>query len=248
MEVHHHAHTARKKFLHYFWEFFMLFLAVFCGFLAENFREHKVERHREKEYVMSLVKDLEYDTMRFAQTIKRIQVKVPFYDSVFHFLHDPASFNNKLPFKFYIKTNIEQIYSPAEPTIQQLKSSGNLRLVENKLVLDSILIYDTHISGQFLNQTNYVVEYNKRLIQFQEKIFDNTNFNSFLNDVFEEKDAEDPDYSLLLISKDKEQLQELYNIFIGAKASEVFYISTLQSRKEEASGLIAFIKKEYHLE
>ncbi len=40
MEVHAHTHTARKKWTHYFWEFLMLFLAVFCGFLAENQREH----------------------------------------------------------------------------------------------------------------------------------------------------------------------------------------------------------------
>ncbi len=30
MEVHHHSHTARKKWTHYFWEFLMLFLAMFC--------------------------------------------------------------------------------------------------------------------------------------------------------------------------------------------------------------------------
>jgi len=50
MEVHHHSHTSRKKWTHYFWEFFMLFLAVFCGFLAENEREHYVESKREKIY------------------------------------------------------------------------------------------------------------------------------------------------------------------------------------------------------
>jgi hypothetical protein len=45
MEVHHHAHASdpalhrgRKKWTHNFWEFLMLFLAVFCGFLAENQR------------------------------------------------------------------------------------------------------------------------------------------------------------------------------------------------------------------
>ena len=43
MEVHAHTHTARKKWTHYFWEFIMLFLAVFCGFLAENQREHIIE-------------------------------------------------------------------------------------------------------------------------------------------------------------------------------------------------------------
>ena len=36
MEVHAHTHTARKKWTHYFWEFLMLFFAVFCGFLAEK--------------------------------------------------------------------------------------------------------------------------------------------------------------------------------------------------------------------
>ena len=39
MEVHHHAHTPRKKWTHYFWEFFMLFLAVNCGFFVENQRD-----------------------------------------------------------------------------------------------------------------------------------------------------------------------------------------------------------------
>ena len=39
MEVHHHAHTPdshrdKKKWTHYFWEFLMLFLAVFCGFFS----------------------------------------------------------------------------------------------------------------------------------------------------------------------------------------------------------------------
>ena len=48
MEVHHHAHTARKKWTHYFWEFLMLFLAVFCGFMAEYQLEHTIEHQREK--------------------------------------------------------------------------------------------------------------------------------------------------------------------------------------------------------
>jgi len=54
MEVHHNTHTERKKFTHYLWEFLMLFLAVFCGFLAENFREHQVEKNRATQYMLSL--------------------------------------------------------------------------------------------------------------------------------------------------------------------------------------------------
>jgi len=54
MEVHAHTHTARKKWTHYFWEFLMLFLAVFCGFLAENQREHMIESGGSaKGYIMA---------------------------------------------------------------------------------------------------------------------------------------------------------------------------------------------------
>ena len=49
MEVHAHTHTPRKKWTHYFWEFLMLFLAVFAGFLAEYQLEHKIEKDRARQ-------------------------------------------------------------------------------------------------------------------------------------------------------------------------------------------------------
>ncbi|MEP6700571.1 MAG: hypothetical protein ABJA85_04625 [Bacteroidota bacterium] len=61
MEVHAHSHTARKKWTHYFWEFLMLFLAVFCGFLAEYQLEHVIAHQREKQYIQSLIADLKSD-------------------------------------------------------------------------------------------------------------------------------------------------------------------------------------------
>ena len=42
----------------------MLFLAVFCGFLAEYQLEHKIERDREKQYIKSLLAELRLDTIQ----------------------------------------------------------------------------------------------------------------------------------------------------------------------------------------
>ena len=58
MELHAHTHTPRKKWTHYFWEFLMLFLAVFCGFLAEYQLDHKIERDREKKFIQTFIEDL----------------------------------------------------------------------------------------------------------------------------------------------------------------------------------------------
>ncbi len=49
MEVHHHGHVhEKKKWKEYVFQFLMLFLAVFCGFLAEYQLEHVIENSREK--------------------------------------------------------------------------------------------------------------------------------------------------------------------------------------------------------
>lgn len=62
MEVHAHGHVPeKKKWKEYVFQFIMLFLAVFLGFLAENLRERGVEREREKEYIESLVTDTNND-------------------------------------------------------------------------------------------------------------------------------------------------------------------------------------------
>src|ERR1017187_2295464 len=63
-----HAHILNKApgngWKHYFFEFLMLFFAVFCGFLAENGREQLRDNRREKEYIYSIVQDLKSDTLQ----------------------------------------------------------------------------------------------------------------------------------------------------------------------------------------
>ena len=67
METHaDHIHKAPGKgWKHYFFEFLMLFLAVFAGFLAENWREHYVDHQREKKFARRLLSDLEQDSIFF---------------------------------------------------------------------------------------------------------------------------------------------------------------------------------------
>src|SRR4029079_117619 len=89
MEVHHHTHTERppagragKKFTHYLWEFLMLFLAVFAGFLAENQREHIVEHRRAKTYASNLYKELKKDTAELNEITKWTQRLIHYFDSL----------------------------------------------------------------------------------------------------------------------------------------------------------------------
>ena len=84
----HHTHTPRKKWTHYFWEFLMLFLAVFCGFLAEYQLEHLIEQKREKQFIKALIEDLKLDTIGMNISAERNKRRIMGLDTLARFVWD----------------------------------------------------------------------------------------------------------------------------------------------------------------
>src|ERR1043165_1156140 len=89
MEVHHHSHTERKKWHHYFWEFFMLFLAVTLGFLVENQREHITDHKKEVQYVHSYMEDLHEDIKQLDSLLNYAKQRNEWMDSLSYLLDTP---------------------------------------------------------------------------------------------------------------------------------------------------------------
>ncbi|HMK24924.1 MAG TPA: hypothetical protein VK483_02765 [Chitinophagaceae bacterium] len=143
MEVHAHSHTERKKWTHYFWEFLMLFLAVFCGFLAENQREHLVEAHRAKEYAKGLLSDIRLDTGELRRGVNTTKFTISSIDSIVS-ISKNLSHTNIVPGTFYYFSKFMS-YSFridwSKSTIDQLIQSGNLRYFRNKELVSMINYY-----------------------------------------------------------------------------------------------------------
>jgi hypothetical protein len=146
MEVHKHPHhiTHKKKWGEYLLEFLMLFLAVFLGFLAENFREHKVEKERGKQYIQSLYEDLKADTTRLRLLINYDKDKITglsnmmaCYDTVTKNLKSTSCMGTLIK---YSKTNAA--FQLTNRTLRQLANAGGFRLL-SKEDADSILGYES---------------------------------------------------------------------------------------------------------
>ncbi|MBD0332172.1 MAG: hypothetical protein ICV66_05915 [Chitinophagaceae bacterium] len=133
----------KKKWTEYLLEFFMLFLAVFLGFLAENQREHTVEANRAKEYAKSFISDLKGDTAELHAAINAEKFRQTCMDSIvsiFGRLHS----NLLVPGSFYYYSRfVSDLYVVDwnSSTINQLVHSGNLRYFENKELVDKINSY-----------------------------------------------------------------------------------------------------------
>ncbi len=174
MEVHHHGHVHHeKKWKEYVFQFFMLFLAVFCGFLAENQREHFIEGQRIKEYMRGMADDLKADTTILKSTLASLNQLVKRFDSLQQDLQSFGEEENIRAHYFMAGILVGTMdFTATKRTSEQLRNTGYYRLVGNKDLLDSLVYYDTRIrKAEDYWQTQRLQERNE-LMNLQTKIFD----------------------------------------------------------------------------
>ena len=124
----------------------MLFLAVFCGFLAENFREHKVEGLRAKEFARSLIQDLNNDTAAIIHHRKAAKHYVSICDTLLDLSKTPLEGPNATKFSFYTRfTYWTARVAWNRTTFEQIKNSGSLRYFKHGL-LEKLMKYDAVIN------------------------------------------------------------------------------------------------------
>jgi len=248
MEVHAHSHTPGKKWTHYFWEFFMLFLAVTLGFLVENLREHFVEHQREKQFIQSLFNDIKADTANLTRIINARTVKEHSLDSLSYLMNSvsPGDFAKRIYFYAApIARTLPYRFLPNDGTMQQLKNSGGLRLIRKHSVVDSIAKYDVNVRnmvGQGAVEENLIESYRTAAT----KIFDALVFEEMLdeNATIVSPPKENPS----LQSYSKRELYEWNYRLYGLRSINKANRRDLRTLLQEAINLLNTLKKEYHFE
>ncbi len=244
MEVHHHAHSSRKKWTDYFWEFLMLFLAVFCGFLAEYQLEHVIERNREKEFIQTFIEDLKTDTTAIRRNILFRKKKMEQMDSLMLLLGSQKIKGYEKDLYYFGRILIRTSrFQSNDRTITQLKNSGSLRLIRNEQVADSMVSYQKLVETIAMNQED---ERNERFNTFP---IISRMFNPFVFDKMVTIDGvKRPDNNPPLRSYDENLQQDLAFYVHQIKGSTYIMEARLELLNKKAINMIAFLKKEYHLE
>jgi hypothetical protein len=251
MDVHHHSHTAdpdnhrgRKKWTHYFWEFLMLFLAVFCGFLAEYQLEHKIESDRGKQYVLSMYEDLKMDTLAMSTIIHNRTRRNEMFDSIFSLIDNPGIHLNDLYFfARHLTRTAPILFFNNDRTIQQLKYSGGLRLITNKRISDSIMIYDKQVRLVLDRQETELANIRESLPYYY-RIFDSRVLVAMQDT---NNNINRPVSSLALLKFSQEDLNVFLGYCQGIKAINLGNIVHLKVLREKAVELIRILKKENNL-
>lgn len=140
MEVHHHSHHP-KKWKEYITEFLMLFLAVSLGFMAENIREHQIEKQREIAYLQNVHEDLKLDLSNIDNVLNQNKSRLMLLDTFFNAIQNKTVTNEEA--YYYIRNLVlRATFESSHVGLDQIKSAGGLRMVKNKEIVTGIQEYE----------------------------------------------------------------------------------------------------------
>ena len=249
MEVHHHPHVEKKNFKEYLLEGLMIFLAVSMGFIAENIREYINEKKVEKEYIHSFIADLKTGTASFNEVIPGEESHIKGIDTLLNILIHPPFTDSTIRLMYYTYRKYVCSIHPMQytlRTITQLKNAGGLRLITNGKASDSIVSYNRMVDDniQLLNYTT-----NDFIVPAISK------GNSIFNGKFLYPYDGESVFNILhtpipmrLLTNNEITLAEYIGLLNSVKGIRFNYVEQLKWHRERAIDMIAFFKKEYHLE
>lgn len=224
----------------------MLFLAVFCGFLAEYQLEHTIENQREKQYIQSLIADLKSDQEVLTQHILHLKTGLNMMDSVINILNTPLLIANNTGQLYYLARLAPRLnpLSTNNRTFEQLKNSGNFRLIRNLSTSNKIMTYYEKFPLIRLLERVNETEFNEYR-KLATKIFDPAVFLKMegKNDEIK-RITENPS----LRTTDNGLLQELSVFSVYLHGTKKGILGADEALKIAGVELIEYLQKEYHLE
>ena len=219
----------------------MLFLAVFCGFLAENFREHKIEHKRARQFAASLVNDLKEDTQALKTVIDFGNGKVRAVDSLIMQIEAPKKdWNDTLIYIYEGRAGRVRPFAYNSGTYEQMKSSGSLRYFKAGLsdLLNQYAVQahkaksreDIHLdyAANLLNRFIFTVVDSRPLIQIQNGIA--------------------PTHPLVFRKTDEETIGLWINYATAVQSTQERTVIEYNTMLTMARRIIAELKEEYHLD
>lgn len=238
MEVDTTVRPVKKRLNEYLLEGLMIFVAVSMGFFAENIRENISDSRKEKEYIHSLVVDMIYDTIRMNQDLQRIVVISKNLDSIHNNITHCNEFQNKLMSKWYSDIYFSS-YITSMPTITQLESTGDYKLLTNSNVNKAIKEYES--------LWQFVARGNNNIVELVNKIYEKGNEALDNSPLLELTFATDQISDYPVIETDSRKLKEYSNWFLLYKGHILSFKGTLIYIKQKNREVLNLIKKEYHL-
>ena len=150
-------------------DFMMLFLAVFLGFLADNYRENWQAQKEVNQQLFRLIDDLKHDEQLSESVLTDIKMRKPYFDSL---KTDFPSYINGTFSHLQETLKFVESYDDFNPTLaaySQLKNYG-FRHIQDKKLVDSILSYYNTMEDVMTEHDNTAIKWRK-MFDYKRHVF-----------------------------------------------------------------------------
>jgi hypothetical protein len=219
----------RKYSVYAIGEIFLVVIGMLIALQVNTWNEKRKQTNQIENYAKSLIQDLQKDVEMIKvidYTANQIKYRI---DSLSNYIHyRPINKISNLKLLHYTWMHIYRPYSWNRATIEELKSSGSLRLIQNTILKKKIAEYDAftrHMDEDYytdkaqsenaLQLLSKVVNYNYPNILQLSEVFRVSTVDGVMEDVITNpiyKEAEKS--NIELITQDINELQNSVNSFI----------------------------------
>ena len=225
----------------------MIFLAVTLGFIAENIRERVSEKAKERQYIEAFVRNVKDDTADLHHVIEFDKRLLKGIDSMLTLSHANMSVDSNRRMFYYFAAYYlynSSSFTSNDATLQQLKSTGDYRLIEKDHVADSLSNYDAYVHDIY-RQGDYYVAYFKEILSRLDDLADATVFG---DTTFNNK-GKMTNKPFPQLRGENGKLQTFFNKLYDFRLITYSYSEyKLKPQLENAGRLIAFLKDKYGIE
>ena len=242
MEVHHHSHHP-KKWKEYITEFLMLFLAVSLGFMAENIREHQIEKQREIAYLQNVHEDLKLDLINIDEVISSNTIRLQAMDTLFQLINNNTITNEDV--YYYIRNlALRATFESSHVGLDQIKSAGGFRMVKNPEIISGIQEYERALDA--LNKLENLRERTLEQARFKMAVvFEPTiSYEMLVNQGQGDMRFNRPQKADEILQKNKQAIKELLNLISFGLNSNRYLNRILSNQKKIGQKLDSAIVKE----
>jgi hypothetical protein len=251
------AQSSLKNWKKYTFEFLLLFLAVFLGFLADNIREEYSERQQAKELARNFYDELKSDSVVAASKVAGRLKKEKALEYMVSFFRDSSlnTSSKALAVNFQWATTVRTpvIFTPRTVVLEQLKSSGSLRYFKSKelqkLVGDLSVAIDYLRERQQLEASVYKeriepIMVNHMDFEFQYKLYSNGIFDRLV--AFENGNEQIPFHLSQIEKIDRKGYMNALSYYHTNNIKSTRLIP-FKSYIEVNAALLTALRKEYNL-
>ncbi|HMH24525.1 MAG TPA: hypothetical protein VK563_22245 [Puia sp.] len=217
-------------------------------FFAETIREHISEKHREKDYIIGLINNLQSDTSNLKGKIDRNDLELRGIDSLMKISKNNfTNYSVQDSIFFYaIKYTFDlHIFQFNDLTLVQLRNAGGYSFIKTSHVADSIALYESRNNNIKIQERFYTDSYAQMMASFKQ-IFDKTLSNKFFQSYQMTKKI--PSDMYVLISKDEEKMHLLYNDYWTFYRVLNYYNYLLKVHLEYLKEFMILLKRDYDIE